>query len=302
MIYEFALDPELLLKWAESRRDYREYFREYGSGTPRIFSSFPRQKFTKLRSYLLKKLDDSHSIEVKQRYTEMVIELEKALICREIENLTADTDWHSLVKSENDRNPFDAILSSKVVDTERILIQETMYDSTLWDKQDRLSPQRTEESFLQDFGNFILLTSSELVIVDPYCWKEKSINLISNFLNLISRKRVNQLKPKVSVFFSNVGQRRSTTNYVKGKIIEGLVDSLKSIELMVYELEELPDSDVFHNRCIFNEYCGICVPHGFDLSGNVKHTDDVFILSHDQYVKKRNQFIDNLGFNIITQA
>lgn len=53
MIYEYALEPAVLTLWASNNRDYAEFLREYGRGTPRIASSFPMKKATKLRSYLM---------------------------------------------------------------------------------------------------------------------------------------------------------------------------------------------------------------------------------------------------------
>ncbi len=44
MIYEYALDPAVLSTWASNERDYAEFLREYGLGTPRIISSFPKKK------------------------------------------------------------------------------------------------------------------------------------------------------------------------------------------------------------------------------------------------------------------
>lgn len=44
MIYEYALDPVVLSTWASNERDYAEFLREYGLGTPRMISSFPKKK------------------------------------------------------------------------------------------------------------------------------------------------------------------------------------------------------------------------------------------------------------------
>ena len=51
MIYEYALEPAVLTSWASNDRDYAEFLREYGLGTPRIVSSFPKKGcFSSLQS------------------------------------------------------------------------------------------------------------------------------------------------------------------------------------------------------------------------------------------------------------
>lgn len=72
MIHEYAIEPNVILTWASNGRDYAEFFREYGLGTPRIISNFPKSKPAKFRSYLLKHCPaNSESLQV-QRYIEIV--------------------------------------------------------------------------------------------------------------------------------------------------------------------------------------------------------------------------------------
>lgn len=44
MINEVAIDPEFLLEWSKDRGKSKEFLNNYGLGTRRIVSSFPKNK------------------------------------------------------------------------------------------------------------------------------------------------------------------------------------------------------------------------------------------------------------------
>lgn len=126
MIYEYALDPEILSVWASNDRGYAEFFREYGLGTPRVFSSFPKQKPRKLLRYLHEKNPVDPQLLQGQRYTEMVEALSDVLILRECPNLQGQ-QWREMTAAENDRCPFGIVLSAAELTTDRNITPENMY-------------------------------------------------------------------------------------------------------------------------------------------------------------------------------
>jgi len=299
MIKEFALDPTLLLHWAKSPRDYHEFLREYGCGTPRLISSFPKKKFSKLRSYLIEKSDCLENETEKLRYVEMVQALAEGLVCRSCE-VSSTNDWYDLVQAENQLNPFDTILSSKKINIDSAISLEDMYDSTLWNLPSQLNIKRTQEEFLNNLDSFVKTTTEHLVFVDAFCYQSMAIDIIAKLVNKLEHRKSKELIPKVLIFYRS-NQNSKSVHLVKEKILEKINTGLE-IDLKVTELQPLAGQDAFHNRYILNDCGGVLFPYGFDLSDEDCETDEAILLSKENYNKRWSQFVENLGFHVANQA
>lgn len=138
MIHEYAIEPGVLSAWAENTRDYTEFLREYGLGTPRIISSFPRQKANKLRSYFLQNAPADEQSQKWRRYMEMVNKLVETLVLREVE-ANQGNDWNDHAKAENARVPFSVIISSEPLGVDESITPATMYEpGSRWNHHDQL--------------------------------------------------------------------------------------------------------------------------------------------------------------------
>lgn len=299
MIKEFALDPTLLLHWAKSTRDYHEFFREYGRGTPRLISSFPKKKFSKLRSYLIEKSDCLENESAKLRYIEMVQALADGLVCRSCE-ASVTNDWYDLVQIENQLNPFDAILSSHKINLDSAVSLDDMYDSVLWNLPFQLNIKRTQEEFLNHLDSFVKTTKEYLVFVDAFCYQSRAIDIIAKLINKLEQRKSKEVIPKVLIFYRE-NQNSKNVHYVKENILAKIKPELE-IDLIVSELQPSAGQDAFHNRYILNDCGGILLPYGFDLSDEDCETDEAIILSKENYNKRWGQFVDNLSFNLVNQA
>lgn len=298
MIKEFALDPALLLHWAKSERDFREFFREYGRGTPRHISSFPKKKFSKLRSYLIEKIDSLENEHAKLRYTEMVQALADGLACRSCD-IPTTSNWVDLVQSENQIEPFDTILSSSEINLESALTLDNMYSSELWNIPFQLNIKRTQEDFLKHLDSFVKTTSNNLVFIDAFCYQNRSLDLISKLINQLEQRKLKENTVKVQIFYRE-NTNSKDVHHVKNKILANIKPKL-NIDIQVNELRSSSGQDVFHNRYILNDCGGILLPYGFDLSDEECETDEAIILSKENYDKRWRQFIENPSFEVVNQ-
>ncbi|MFV5629008.1 hypothetical protein [Acinetobacter oleivorans] len=298
MIKEFALDPALLLHWAKNERDFREFFREYGRGTPRHISSFPKKKFSKLRSYLIEKIDSLESEHSKLRYTEMVQALADGLACRSCE-IPTTSNWVDLVQIENQIDPFDTILSSSEINLESALTLDNMYSSELWNLPSQLNIKRTQEDFLKHLDSFVKTTTNNLVFIDAFCYQSRALDLISNLINLLEQRKLKENTVKVQIFYRKNSNSKDV-RYVKSQILANIKTNL-NIDIQINELQLSSGQDVFHNRYILNDCGGILLPYGFDLSDQECETDEAIILSKENYDKRWGQFIENLKFELVDQ-
>ena len=306
MIHEYALDPKVLLAWSSNTRDYAEFMREYGLGTPRLISLFPKKKVSKLRSYFLRNGPvDSESLQF-QRYTEMVSKMVETLILREFPEPQL-TDWNDIVKVENGRSPFNVVLSSQVIDTERNITLTNMYlRDSIWNHPCQASINRTVAGFSSIAVGFLRLAIDKVVIVDTYGWTQKAIKTVQYFINSIRDNRVNPLLPSIHLYYkekrgsNNSGIGSPDAAEVKRRILQGVSEYLSDINLEVFELQEIDGNDVFHNRCILTEHGGILTGHGIGVSGDEAHTDDAILMKSDLYEKKWWQFVEDNCFQIMS--
>ena len=263
MIKEFALDPALLLHWAKTERDYREFFREYGRGTPRLISSFPKTKFSKLRSYLIKRSEYLENERAKMRYIEMVEALAEGLVCRTCDTSSANS-WYDSVQIENQFNPFDTILSSDKINLDSAVSLDDMYDSKLWNLPFQLNIKRTQDDILNHLDSFVKTTKEYLVFVDAFCYQSRAIDIISKLINKLEKRKSKEVIPKVLVFYRE-NRNSKGVHYIKESILAKIKSDLE-IDLIISELRPSPGHDAFHNRYILNDCGGVLLPYGFDLS------------------------------------
>jgi hypothetical protein len=303
MIHEYALEPTVLSAWASNDRDYAEFLREYGLGTPRLVSSFPKKKASKLRSYLLQHSPHDTQTLSGQRYTEMVIKITESIVIRAVADHVTSV-WSEAAVNENQRNPFGVILSSSAIDGENNITPDSMHlQGSAWNHCDQLDIQRTNAGLLPAFGNLVRLSSKHIVIVDPFGWTKDAIGFIQYMINFIFHNRFTDCFPKITLFFKKTYDGRNpTADHVKSLVMQGLNGEIESFEFEVFELKDAAEGDVFHNRCILTEHGGVSTGHGIGVSNNEAHTDEATLMRSKIYQKKWRQFIENNCFDVVSSA
>lgn len=308
MIHEYALDPAVLISWANNDRDYSEFLREYGLGTPRIVSSFPKKKANKLRSYLLKNSPENTQSLTGQRYTEMVLKIVESIVVRDVQ-VNSDVDWSEAAIVENRRAPFDVILSADEIREGNNVTPTSMYSQgSIWNHPGQINVSRTNEGLLAAVLNLIRLSDNRIVIIDPFGWTSQAIGFIQFMLHSVASNRVSVGLPAILLFYKEKrgsgsgGNGGPSADYVRQQIFHGLTGDVSNIQLEVFELRETENSDVFHNRCILTEHGGVISGHGIGVSGDELHTDEVILMKPEIYQKKWQQFIDQNCFEKASEA
>lgn len=308
MINEYALEPEVLASWASDNRDYAEFLREYGLGSPRIVSSFPKRKTSKLRSYLLKHSPQDTQSLAGQRYTEMVLKAVESIVVRDVQVQNA-AEWAQAAVVENRRAPFDVILSSTKLQEGNNVTPASMYcQNSIWNHPDQVNFSRTNEGLYHVVRNLIRLADDKVVIIDPFGWTPEAINFIQFMLQSIANNRVSERLPAIVLFYKekrgggNSGNGSPSADHVRQQILQGLTADVSNLQLEVFELRETANNDVFHNRCILTELGGVITGHGISVSGDESHTDEAILMKPEIYQKKWRQFIEQRCFEEASEA
>lgn len=303
MIKEIAIDPDVLLEWSQDRRDYREFKNEYGVGTPRIISSFPKTKYKNLRKYLLRKTDYLSSDMDKSRYVSMIEMLENNIYLRDSE-VDSNEDWQDLVL--NEQKPFDIVVSNKRINCPNFIHINDIYTSGLLDLKKQKFFKRNQNDFINVVNNFIKLTNSQLIIIDPYAWKSNSRKLIIKLIKEIYSNLNNEKNINLQIYYKdNPKQNVPIASFYRDLLLKELGDISDSIKVSVFHVAETSESEAFHNRYILNDIGGVMLGHGLDISSIEEDTnkrDVATLLEKDLRQHLLRQFRESSTFKIISHA
>ena len=298
MIFEYAIEPDLIKKWASDTRDYAEFLNEYGLGSPRLISSFPKQKGNKLRSYLLNNGPENQASIASRRYTEMVEMISESVIRRDVHS-SAQSTWTELLEVENGRVPFDRVLSEQVVGVDGNVTLNAMYETdSLWRHKNQAVFSRTNMGLYSVISNLVRFSTETIVVVDPYGWTSDSIEFIRFLIRETSKDRPNTILPKIKLFFKK-SDRSALCSHIKSEVLKG---GTGGVEFNVVELTEHDESEVFHNRCVMSEHGGVVIGHGISIKNRALQTDEAFLMQPELYEKKWDQFVERCCFAVASEA
>lgn len=306
MIYEYALDPKVVIQWLqnEDHLNWLKGINGIGIGTSHFISTFPNQKKRKFIKGLVRLKDDINDQRALERLDHFCEYLDKGGMLERLgESVQATVnEWQERVIYEHSLNPFKAIVTDNKLETTDWLTPENIFFSNLWNVPSQVSFNRTHDEFLNIISQFIVSSSKDLIIIDAYCWKENAINVIKSLLNLFEYKKYPSY-PSVKIYYKENRQDSSPSpEYIKKQLLSGLNNIAQNLEITVFQIKETDQSDTFHNRYILNELGGIQLGHGLDLSGKEHHTDEAILLSKDIYMKRWKQFYYPDRFEILDEV
>ena len=305
MIYEVAIDPEVLLEWAQNERDTFFYYKDYGSGTPRILSTFPKSKVHKLRSYLIKKINVLEKVEDQIRYEEMVksLGIGRHVHQRNCENIDSSISWYENVASQSP--PFDIVLTKQSIECKNSISLKDLYNSDVYKLKNEVSFSRNSEDFIKVIKNLLQLTSERVIVIDPYAYTDDAIKVIADMLIELSKRRNKSKHVEFTVVYKGKIERNADkapyAKAYKQLLLKKLSEPLENITIKVLHIAENEGSDAFHNRYILNELTGIKLGYGLGFKEDKKHhTDEASILDDDIYNKLWRKYVTQLEFDIVS--
>ncbi|MBI5016763.1 MAG: hypothetical protein HZB55_14920 [Deltaproteobacteria bacterium] len=161
MVYEYALDPQLLA----NPKDFRYFFEKFGVARGRLIARLP-SRWRKAVLDVIEASGDWKQVE-KHAIKERILHLEKnAVVARAHE--WSEPGWLKNVLAEHARKPFRAILAAgEAVDHPDLLRGEVVYemDDPRWFVETSTSIDRTAQA-MAACGTLLLRAAREVVFVD----------------------------------------------------------------------------------------------------------------------------------------
>ena len=184
MIYEYALDPKVVIQWLENEKylNWLKSINGIGIGTPRFISTFPNQKKRKFIKGLVKLKEGISDQKVLERLDRFCEYLDKAGMLERLGESAqiATNEWDERVIHEHNLNPFKAIVTQNELTVIDWLPPDDIFFSNLWNVPSQVSFNRTHDDFIKIISQYIISSSKDLIIIDAYCWKENAINVIKS--------------------------------------------------------------------------------------------------------------------------
>lgn len=294
MIHEYFIEPNLIYKWAKDPRDTKKFFNEIGLGSPRLLSTFPRSKRSKLRGELLKNAPADLGDVAKTRLDEFVNEVASFSIERAVSE-GLPNDWFEAAECEVLARSPDLVIAttscSNLSISQWITEDAIYYEPSKYDAPRQLTPNRGAESLAFAIAN-LLRYSNKIVVVDPYLYKKSGINSVKCFIQTALENRVNEKLVTLQLLFdAEKADAKHVLNQLSG---EAKNNNLK-IEALA--ITEKLGGEKFHNRYVLTELAGVDFGVGTD-EGENHHSDDLTLLSRERYNKRWLQYWNAEGFEI----
>lgn len=276
MIYEYAVEPEMLLD-----AECAEFLcSSFGIPRGRLVSEFPEDWYSRVFAAV----DDVPPIAGK-RIEEALNKLAARMMPRK--HGWDDRDarcWLEKAEDEHGVRPFRAILATTNPRVSRSVLQrEQLHESTgLWNVDTQQSVARTADAMAKS-AKALLDCAREVYFVDPYFGAEEPRfrRPFEGFLEVLAN-RTNRL-PLAGVELHV--EARASADFVKLQCEGRFRDSVpRGLKVRVMRWKEHKE---FHNRYILTDRGGMYFGIGLDEG---EGTDDVSLLSDASYRQRREQF------------
>ena len=167
MIYEFALEPDLVSRWHD-RKEYLFFDEKFGIRARRVISGYPKN-WKKLVWHAFSESPASRNQNSRMRMTE-IIQLLWQNAVRRYSTFTKLSDWLERAEAEHRERPFHAIIALKnprnrsfIITVQRLI--ENGHD--LWNISETYPTARTAEEIAGAVSPITRLCR-HAILIDPY--------------------------------------------------------------------------------------------------------------------------------------
>ena len=282
MIYEYALEPEMVAGWGD-RHNHRFFLREFGLGQGRIVSRYPKAWAKKVWDSF-----DGASQMDRKRLEELLVRLKETMVKRkDLAWDDAQESWRENAIAEHARHPFKAIMARSNPDAcPAVLVEDDLAASPCsgWDVPHGLTVNRKAVD-MTDAIRRLLGCCRWVKFIDPYFVKGKTGHKksLSAFMKILAAERPVGAPETIEIHTSGDG---ATTEYLKD-FFEKIIPA--GLQVSLYRWQERPGGQKLHNRYILTDLGGVSFLHGLD-TGADGETDDISRLDREQYLLRCKQY------------
>jgi hypothetical protein len=308
MIFEFALEPELVARW-HNRNEYLFFDEKFGLRTRRVVAIYPRN-WKRLVWEAFGKSPAAGDQNAQMRMTELIQHLSQNSV-RRASTFTEIPSWLTRAEAEHSERPFRAIIATlnprdrSFVITSQELV-ETGHD--LWNIPDR-HPTTRNAAEIANAVLPLMKLSQHAVIIEPYFdpAKQRFRRTLAAILAACSRNvcglktiRV-ELHTSIDRFFEDWERGEFRDPDEEARVYQHYVSECRSrlpslvpkgVEFKVIVWKQKTDGEKLHNRYLLTNIYGVLFGTGSDESDNPdsEESDDIVLLEEGQYLMRYKQY------------
>lgn len=323
MIFEYALDPKLVVDWAICGTG--RYVGHIGMDHRRLLSDFPKgwKERTVGEFYERFAYDDS-SVEFQNAQPNFEAYLQLLTdhtVCRTAE-IRSDADWFLAAIEEHKKRPFHAIMSQKMAEGEQLdcVITPEAIDDVRNQKWylPTIQSSRKSAAEIADVLAPLLKMARQVVLVDPYFDADKE-RFVASFAEIMRRVFCNEQaithSPQIALMTGvqqkhnpregefTPEQKKRVADDLRVKAMKELPKHLpKGAVVEFYCLQNPEMGDPLHNRFVLTDVGGVVVPYGLDDYGSGKAheaKDDLQPMHKGIYEGRWIQYGERKGIDVV---
>lgn len=312
MIYEYALDPALVVNWAISR--IGRYVKQFGLDERRLVSDFPQDWRGRVVGAFYEHFDyDDTSLEFENAQLDLNAYLQILTDCMVYRNikLPLDISWFDAVIAEHNSRPFYAIFTSNKENNSSL--PEVITEKNTDDVDDiywwipTVKPTRKSAAEIAIALRPFLQASREIYIIDPYfdfdLQKPRFLNtLIEIVRQAISLPHAIQHTPSITVITgverdgkTNDQQAQKFAENIRNRAMQYLPKKIPNgIPIQLLILKNAAGGNPLHNRFLLTNIGGVIIPYGiddYDRELNHGAEDDLQPMHKGIYEKRWKQYV-----------
>jgi len=320
MIYEYALDPELVASWGQLE-NYRKFYAKFGLKQRRIISRFPKKW-----DQLVKKSFYASSFGDQGRILEIIGHLTDRMVLRDA---PVETDWLQSAEKEHDRANFCSIIAASNPRSNKNISLANDYmqlDDVLEDHPFDLPIRRTPNEMSNAIAP-MLKCASHVAFIDPYfhAGRERFRKPLEEFMTaLISvQHRCVSLTPAIELhtsierYFKEAEQRDAEeeircAGYISDdckKYLPRIIPKEFCLKVVIWKNK--PNGDRLHNRYVYTDIGSVRFGVGLDCFDTVDvvpgdeqgPTDEINCCSEDTHKSLWNKYLSRTpSFQLVIPA
>ena len=290
MIYEYALEPELVATWT-NRSDCRYFKESFGLGQGRVVSRYPK-RWKRLVWNAFNSTDDF----AQKRLEELLARLSEQMVQRSDAWWDGEsTSWCDNAEREHERLPFRAILARTNPKNHVHVLTENDLDedsATRWAVERGYSVARSATE-MADTVAPLLRCSSDVIFVDPHFGPERPRyrRTFKAFLEQMVCQRPGEMPKRIEVHTGV--EDTGTEEFFRGECENRLRQCIpEEMRVIVRRLRQKQDGEKLHNRYILTDLGGVTFGTGLD-EGDEGETDDITLMNRGQYELRWSQYGGN---------
>ena len=320
MIYEFALEPDLVARWHD-RKEYLFFDEKFGLRSRRIVSAYPKNwKKMVWEKFIGGLVTDNQN--ARMRMTELIQFLWQNAIKRP-STFSEIPVWLERAEAEHNERPFHAIVATENPRERSFVIaaQDLVENGhELWSIPGTFSTYRTAEEIAKAVSPLIRLCR-HAILIDPFFdpTKRRFRQTLAAILSIcndnvcgIQNIQV-ELHTSIDRFFKEWERGVNRDTNEESKVYDYFTLECRNripelipagIQLKVVVLKQKVGGDKLHNRYLLTNLFGVMFGTGSDEAENpdTVESDDIVLLDEGQYMIRYQQYSGSLpAYDIVGQ-